>query len=118
MKIIFSIFIFLLSYQQLAYADAADSKKTYDFYCAQCHGIDGKGNGPNVTKDLPVEPFDFTDKNKMLELTDEHIKDTIQFGGSEVGKSPLMPAWGHTLNKTQVNDLAHYVRKFCQCGYP
>ena len=37
---------------QLAIAPAAaeDVEKVFKFYCAQCHGLTGKGDGPNVTK--------------------------------------------------------------------
>ena len=31
-------------------AQAADAKQVYDFYCAQCHGVNGDGKGINVTK--------------------------------------------------------------------
>ena len=33
-------------------AQAVEAEKVFKFYCAQCHGLGGKGDGPNVTEDL------------------------------------------------------------------
>ena len=65
-------------------ASAADAKKVYDFYCAQCHGTAGKGKGPNVTKDFPVSPRDFTNAAEMDKLTDADMKNVILDGGPAV----------------------------------
>jgi mono/diheme cytochrome c family protein len=38
---------------------AASGKEMYEAYCAVCHGIDGKGNGP-AAEALKVPPTDLT----------------------------------------------------------
>ena len=96
-------------------ASAADVEKVYNFYCAQCHGTAGKGKGPNVTKDFPVSPRDFTNALKMNKLTDADMKNVILDGGPAASKSPMMPPWNKTLKGDEVDALVGYLRKFCGC---
>ncbi len=94
---------------------SAETEKVFKFYCAQCHGLGGKGDGPNVTKDFPVSPRDFTNAKEMDKLSDADLKNVILDGGPAVSKSPLMPPWGKTLTEKQVDGLIKHLRKFCNC---
>ncbi len=94
---------------------AADDKQLYEFYCAQCHGLTGKGDGPNVTKDFKTDPRDFTSVVDMEKLSDADIKNVIMDGGAAVSKSELMPPWGATIAEADIDKLAAYVRKLCKC---
>lgn len=94
---------------------AADAEVVYKFYCAQCHGLAGKGDGPNVTKDFPVSPRNFTDAGEMNKLSNADIKNVILDGGPSVGKSPMMPPWGKTLTDEEVDGLVGYLRVLCAC---
>ncbi len=96
-------------------AQAADAEKVFQFYCAQCHGLTGKGDGPNVTKDFPVSPRNFTDAGEMAKLTDADLKNVILDGGPAVSKSPMMPPWGKTLNSEEVEALIQHLRVLCDC---
>lgn len=96
-------------------AQAVDAEKVFKFYCAQCHGASGKGDGPNVTKDFPVSPRDFTNAKEMSKLSDADIKNVVLDGGPVVSKSPMMPPWGKTLKAEEVDALVGYLRKFCGC---
>ena len=96
-------------------AQATDDKTLFDFYCAQCHGVEGKGKGPNVTKDFATDPRDFTNKTDMEKRSDEDIRAVIKDGGPAISKSELMPPWGKTLSSAEIDQLVGYVRKFCQC---
>jgi len=96
-------------------AAAADTEKVFKFYCAQCHGLGGKGDGPNVTKDFPVSPRNFTNAKEMDKLTDADLKNVILDGGPAVSKSPMMPPWGKTLSGAQVDGLVKHLRKLCAC---
>jgi mono/diheme cytochrome c family protein len=98
-----------------AAALAADGEKVFLFYCAQCHGTGGKGDGPNVTKFLPVSPRDFTDAKETNKMTDDHIKKVIVDGGPAVSKSSMMPAWADTLNDDEVQALLDYIHELCDC---
>lgn len=96
-------------------AQAADSEQVFGFYCAQCHGLGGKGDGPNVTKFLPVSPRDFTDAVEMNKLTDAHMAKIIREGGPALSKSAMMPGWSETLNDDEVEALVGYIRELCAC---
>jgi mono/diheme cytochrome c family protein len=43
----------LASSLAMAPARAAETEKVFKFYCAQCHGLGGKGDGPNVISPMP-----------------------------------------------------------------
>ncbi len=96
-------------------ARAADGKEVYDFYCAQCHGITGKGDGPNVTKSMPVTPRNFTKAADMNKLSDEDLRNVILSGGPALSKSPVMPPWSKTLAKDEVEAMVAYLRQLCNC---
>ncbi len=96
-------------------ATAQDGDETYKFYCAACHGFEGKGQGPNVTKDFPVDPKNFTNATEMNKLSDDDIRTVIIEGGPGVSKSLLMPHWSKTLNDHQVDNLIRIIREFCGC---
>ncbi|HZP44769.1 MAG TPA: cytochrome c [Candidatus Binataceae bacterium] len=75
-------------------------KGLFRAHCAQCHGMDGKGDGP-VAPALKVKPANLTllaQKNggtfPEQEVTDA-IKGTSQIRahGTGIGQSP-MPVWG------------------------
>lgn len=94
---------------------AADAPKLFKFYCSQCHGPEGKGDGPNVNKDFKTDPRNFTETAEMNKLTDADIRNVILDGGLAMSKSELMPPWGKTLTKDEVNSLVKYLRKLCKC---
>ena len=97
-------------------AQAADnSKQVFDFYCAQCHGVNGDGKGINVGKDFATDPRNFTVTADMEKRTDEDIRGVIKDGGPSISKSPLMPPWGATLTAAEVDGLLAYIRKLCNC---
>jgi len=96
-------------------AVAVEAAKVFNFYCAQCHGLAGKGDGPNVTKDFPVSPRNFTDTATMEKLSDADLRNVIMDGGPSVSKSPMMPPWGKTLTSEQIDALIGYLRQFCNC---
>ena len=94
---------------------AADAETTFKFYCAQCHGLTGEGDGPNVTKNFPVSPRNFTNAKEMNKLSDADIKNVVLDGGPAASKSPMMPPWGKTLTGPQVDGLVKHLRKLCKC---
>lgn len=96
-------------------ANAATAEENYRFYCSQCHGLDGKGDGPNATKSQPVSPRDHTSAPEMNKLTDEDIINAITDGGPATSKSSLMPPFGKTLSKQEIVALKDYLRKLCKC---
>ena len=110
-----AVAIILASQLTIASAKASGAEQVYKFYCAQCHGLTGKGDGPNVTKDFPVSPRNFTNAAEMNKLSDADMRNVIKDGGPSASKSPMMPPWGKTLTDAEVNGLIKHLRTLCQC---
>jgi cytochrome c oxidase cbb3-type subunit 3 len=117
LKKVLAIVAFMALAAQLctAPAFASETEKVFKFYCAQCHGPTGKGDGPNVTKDFPVSPRNFTNAKEMDKLSDADLKNVIMDGGPAVSKSPMMPPWSKTLTAEQVDGLVKHLRGICKC---
>lgn len=94
----------------------ADGKALYISYCSVCHGEKGKGDGMGA-KGLPAKPADHTNGATMNQLSDKYLVDIISKGGSAVGKSAFMPAWGNSLNEKQVRDVVAYIRSIAVPPY-
>jgi mono/diheme cytochrome c family protein len=93
-------------------ADArARGQVIYRHYCQICHGEGGKGDGFN-SSNLEPSPRDFTDHKFWRQTSDERLHYAVAQGGPSVGKSVLMPAWGHTLTEKQIRDVLVFVRAF------
>ena len=90
------------------------TRKNYQWYCAQCHGIEGKGDGINA-KLLTVPPRNHTKASYLETRTNEQLFEAIKFGGLSVGRAPCLPAWGHTLDEESIHSLVQYIRELCQC---
>lgn len=112
---IFAAILFLGASHLATPARTETTQQVFNFYCAQCHGSGGKGDGPNVTKNFPVSPRNFTSAAEMNKLSDADIKNVIMDGGPAASKSPMMPPWGKTLNAQQVDGLVKHLRKLCNC---
>jgi mono/diheme cytochrome c family protein len=93
---------------------SAETRATYQWYCAQCHGVKGKGNGINA-KWLTVPPRDHTKAEYLETRTDQQLFDAIQQGGLAVGRAPCMPRWGDTLDEKTIHALVRYIRELCEC---
>jgi mono/diheme cytochrome c family protein len=89
--------------------DARAGKKTYEQLCASCHGPEGKGDGPAAAA-LNPRPKDLSDDGYAGKLSDRYLFEVIKGGGPKVKKSPLMPAWGHTLKDQEIWNLVAYLR--------
>ncbi len=97
-----------------AYPVTQETRDTYQFYCTQCHGVDGHGKGINAPY-LTVPPRDHTKADYLETRTDEHLFTAIQQGGLAVGRAPCMPSWKHTLDDDTIHSLVSYIRELCEC---
>ncbi len=88
-------------------------RTVYDKYCIACHGVDGKGNGPEAYR-LNTKPTDFASGNikfkstpygSMPEKVD--IVATLKLG---VRTTAMLPQW--QLTGRQMNAVASYVMSF------
>jgi mono/diheme cytochrome c family protein len=78
-----------------------DGKQMYKSYCAPCHGIDGRGNGP-VASSLKSQPTDLTALAKANngKYPDSHVVAVLQFGSAApTHGTAQMPIWGPLLGK-------------------
>jgi cytochrome c oxidase cbb3-type subunit 3 len=91
---------------------------TFQFLCAQCHGVKGNGKGPNASPSLEAQPADLTDPVYMAKFTDDQIVRTITFGGPANDLSSLMPPWGNRLSREEIRGLVRYIRTLCACRGP
>lgn len=109
------VLFFAAAIFQVSTAFAASAELNYKFYCAQCHGTDGKGDGPNATKSQPVSPRNHTSAKEMSKLTDQDLINVVKGGGAATSKSTMMPPFGKTLTDAEVVALKDYMRKLCNC---
>ena len=90
-----------------------NGKQMYTNYCAACHGVDGKGNGPAASS-LKARPTDLTElqKDNHGKFPDTHIVAILQFGASVPSHgSATMPVWGPILaNMNQSNSQEKQLR--------
>lgn len=89
--------------------DPSKGKVLFRHYCAVCHGIAGKGDGPNAEY-LDPRPADLSDAEYMASATEQTIFSVIERGGAALDISLAMPVWGKTFSKEQISDLVAYVQ--------
>ena len=85
-------------------------KQMYKDYCAACHGMDGKGNGPAV-QFLKAPPPDLTTMAKRFneKSVELRVAAVLRFGTESKAHGTLdMPIWVqlfHSMDSTQVEEL-------------
>ena len=89
-------------------ADAKRGAKVYKEYCVQCHGVEGKGDGPGA-KGLDPKPAVHADL-PLADYPEDYLYNLIYYGGKSVGKSPNMPDWGMTLSPQNIADVIAHLR--------
>jgi mono/diheme cytochrome c family protein len=82
-------------------AAAAEATQIFDTRCFTCHGKQGAGDGP-ASAGLTPPPRNLQDPAWQASVTDEHIRQIIQYGGAAVGKSAAMPANPDLMSKPEV----------------
>ena len=82
--------------------------KIYKEYCMQCHGKNGRGDGPGA-KVLDPKPT-VSSKLTLGDYPDYYLYNIIYYGGKSFGKSTDMPDWGMTLKKQSLADVIFYLR--------
>ena len=94
----------------------ARGKATFDQYCANCHGAEGKGDGI-AGQNLPIKPQNLTEGRILNALPDHFLHTLIAHGGQAVGLSPLMPNFTPYLSDGQVGEVIAYVRTLAEPPY-
>lgn len=90
------------------YTDPSSGKGMYLEYCASCHGVDGKGNGPAAPA-LKITPTDLTQlaaKNGGT-FPDAHIMQVIKGDTMTAAHGNKdMPVWGPVFLQMSGHDTA------------
>lgn len=94
----------------------AQGKRLFYTYCVWCHA-DATPAGPSNRSNINPPPPLANDGTTWNPLSDEWLRNSITLGGSAMGKSGLMPAWGKTLSQEDVNALISFLRAIAQPPY-
>ncbi|MGB2901769.1 MAG: cytochrome c [Candidatus Acidiferrum sp.] len=105
---------------------AASGKQTYMHYCASCHGVDARGDGPAAFI-LKTPPPDLTTLAKRHggKFPYEYVSDVLRFGTRIVSHgSSDMPIWGPIFGsmdnydevavRKRIKDLSEYLASLQQ----
>ena len=82
---------------------ATSGKQMYVNYCASCHGVNGKGDGPAAAA-LKMPPTDLTvlSRNNHGEFPETHIVAVLQYGTEFPSHGSVeMPVWGPIFGKME-----------------
>lgn len=93
-----------LGYQQTL------GKRLNEKYCDRCHNSESTAERVSNYDNLEVKPHPFTEGDTLNKMSDADLTAIITFGGPARNKSALMPAWGNTLAKTDIEALISYIR--------
>lgn len=79
-------------------------------YCDRCHNSESTAERVSNYDNLEVKPHPFTEGDTLNKLSDADLAAIITNGGPALQKSALMPAWGNTLSKSDIQALIAYIR--------
>ena len=93
-----------LGYQELI------GSQLNDQYCARCHNQESTPERVSNYDNLEVKPHPFTEGDTLNKMSDADLAAIISHGGPALNKSPLMPPYGYTLSKSEMQALIAYIR--------
>lgn len=79
-------------------------------YCARCHNPESSAERVSNYDNLEVKPHPFTEGDTLNKMSDADLTAIIGHGGPALNKSALMPPYGYTLSKTEIEALIAYIR--------
>lgn len=103
-KVALSIEEIALGYQQTL------GRQLNDQYCDRCHNPESTPERVSNSDNLEVKPHPFTEADTLNKISDADLLSIISYGGPALNKSALMPAWGNTLSKSDIQALISYIR--------
>ncbi len=81
-----------------------------DQYCERCHNPESTAERVSNYDNLEVKPHAFSEGDTLNKISDADLIAIISHGGPALNKSALMPAWGNTLSKSDIEALISYIR--------
>jgi len=79
-------------------------------YCARCHDPESTPERVSNYDNLATKPHAFSEGDTLNKMSDADLAAIISHGGPALGKSPEMPPFGYTLNKSDLEALVAYIR--------
>lgn len=79
-------------------------------YCDRCHNPESTAERVSNYDNLEIKPHPFTEGDTLNKMSDADLTAIITHGGPALNKSALMPAWGNTLSRTDIQALIAYIR--------
>jgi mono/diheme cytochrome c family protein len=86
--------------------NAPRGERLYYAYCAECHGLDGRGSWRASL--FLLRPGDLTDP-RVAPQSDRYLFDLVKHGGAAIGR-PGMPAFGAQLSDADIAQLVGFLR--------
>ena len=93
-----------LGYQQLL------GSQLNDQYCSRCHNQESTPERVSNYDNLEVKPHPFSEGDTLNKMSDADLTAIISHGGPALNRSPLMPPYGYTLSKSDIQALIAYIR--------
>jgi mono/diheme cytochrome c family protein len=81
-----------------------------DQYCERCHNPESTVERVSNYDNLEIKPHPFSEGETLNKISDADLTAIISHGGPALNKSALMPAWGNTLSKADIQALISYIR--------
>ncbi len=103
-KVALTIEEIALGYQQTL------GRQLNDLYCDRCHNPESTVERVSNFDNLEIKPHPFTEGETLNKINDADLTSIISYGGPALNKSALMPAWGNTLSKSDIQALISYIR--------
>jgi len=97
--------------QRAAPTEEVRGHEIYQLYCAHCHGLGGKGDGP-LAYGLAVPPRDFRDRPHMERRSDGELAEHIRQGCERSHSNTMMPNWASVLTDEDIASVVAYIRCF------
>jgi cytochrome c5 len=94
----------------------AQGKRLFYTYCVWCHA-DSTPAGPSNRSNINPPPPLADDGATLNVMSDDFLRNSITLGGSAMGKSGMMPAWGRTLSQQDVDASIAFLRAIAQPPY-
>jgi len=100
-----------LSYQEQLGAELDQA------YCSRCHSSESTTERVSNYDNLATKPHAFTDGETLNKMSDADLMSVIAHGGPSLNKSALMPPYGATLSKPELQALIAYIRLIADPPY-
>ncbi len=86
-------------------------------YCARCHDPESTPERVSNYDNLETKPHPFTEGETLNKISDADLTSIISHGGPALGRSALMPPYGYTLSKAEMEALIAYIRSVSDPPY-